>query len=343
MTTHANDDLRIEREDHPTPRLSAQPAVDESWAREALFDLARQGLIEQRRARRWRVFFRLMSLLLFTGLLALLFTDKNWDSGTTESVKEPSAAIIEVHGVIAAGQEASAQNLIPVLERAFKNPQIKGVILRMNSPGGSPVQAGEIYDAILRLRKEYPSKPIYAVVEDLCASGGYYIAAATDKIYANQASLVGSIGVRMDGFGFVGAMQKLGIESRLLTSGANKAMLDPFTPQNPQQVAFMQNLLDEVHQQFITAVKNGRGDRLANNSDLFSGLIYTGADAQKLGLIDGIASVRQVVRDQLHLKNEVDFTPKKSPFEELLSQTSTEFTHQFATLWADQLGPKLMP
>ncbi len=343
MTTPPHDDLRIDQEDRPTPSPAAARVSDDSWARDALLDLARQGLIEQRRARRWRVFFRLMSFSIALALIALLFFKNDWSSDSASAVTEPSAAIIEVHGVIAAGQEASAQNLIPALERAFKNPHIKGVILRMNTPGGSPVQAGEIYDAILRLRKEYPSKPIYAVAEDLCASGGYYIAAAADKIYANQASLVGSIGVRMDGFGFVDAMKKLGIESRLLTSGANKSMLDPFTPENPQQVAFMQNLLDEVHQQFITAVKNGRGDRLANNPDIFSGLIYTGTDAQKLGLIDGLASVRQVVRDELHVKKEVDFTPKKSTFEELLSQTATEFNHQFATLWADQLGPKLIP
>ncbi|WP_407276634.1 S49 family peptidase [Halothiobacillus sp. DCM-1] len=342
MTRSPNDDLRIEPDDQPVPHTPARGS-DESWARDALLDLARQGLIEQRRARRWRIFFRLMSLLIAVSVITLLFAKGGFDTGTGESIREPSAAIIDVHGVIAAGQEASAENLIPALERAFKNPQIKGVILRMNTPGGSPVQAGEIYDAIQRLRKEYPSKPLYAVAEDLCASGGYYIAAAADKIYANQASLVGSIGVRMDGFGFVDAMKKLGIESRLLTAGANKAMLDPFTPQNPQQVAFMQNLLDEVHTQFITAVKNGRGDRLSNDPSIFSGLIYTGTDAQKLGLIDGLASVRQVVRDQLHVKNEVDFTPKKSPFETLLSETATEFSQQFATLWSDQLGPKLLP
>lgn len=213
----------------------------------------------------------------------------------------------------------------------------------MNTPGGSPVQAGQIYDAIMRLRKEYPAKPIYAVTEDICASGGYYIAAATDKIYADKASLVGSIGVRMDGFGFVGIMQKLGIESRIMTSGANKAMLDPFTPENPTQVQYMQHLLDSVHQQFIDAVKKGRGNRLKDDPSLFSGLIYTGAEAAQNGLVDGLGTVRSVIHDQFRLTREVDLTPNKSPLDRLLSRTSTELSQSLMGLWAEQSAPKLLP
>lgn len=343
-----NDDLRIEPDLRAATEAKAQPAAtsaasDEAWAREALLDLARQGLKEQRAARRWRIFFRLISLVLIIWVVAWITLNGDLDEHKEMVVKEPSAGIIDVSGVIAAGQEASADEIIPVLEKAFKNKQIKGIVLRMNTPGGSPVQSGEIYDAIMRLRTKYPTKPIYAVVEDVCASGGYYIAAAADKIYANQASLVGSIGVRMDAFGFVGAMQKLGIESRLITSGANKAMLDPFSPENPTQKQYMQNLLDQVHQQFIDAVKKGRGKRLSNDPDLFSGLIYTGAQAQKNGLIDGLGTVRSVVRDELHLKNEVNLTPSKSPFEELLGKTSTQISQSLTSLWAANLGPKLLP
>jgi protease-4 len=341
------DDLRIEPNLGGSAAAPSQAPHAESshdnWAREALIDLARQGLIEQRRARRWRLFFRLLSFALVIIFMGWIFLQGDLDDSQALHVTEPTAAIIDVSGVIAAGQDASAEELIPLLERAFKTPQIKGIVLRMNTPGGSPVQSGEIYDAIMRLRKAYPAKPIYAVVDDICASGGYYIAAATDKIYANQASLVGSIGVRMDGFGFVDAMHKLGIESRLLTSGANKAMLDPFTPENPNQVQYMQNLLDAVHQQFIDAVKQGRGDRLSHDPDLFSGLIYTGAQATQNGLIDGLGSVRSVIREQMHLEHEINLTPKKSPFEQLLGKTSTQISQSLASAWSSQLGLKLLP
>ncbi len=343
------DDMRIEPNLGSAPSASshASHAHDapnsDSWARDALIDLARQGLIEQRRARRWRLFFRLISFALLIGFFGWLVFNGDLDDSQSLNLSHPTAAIIDVTGVIAAGQDASADELIPLLERAFKAPQIKGIVLRMNTPGGSPVQSGEVYDAIMRLRKAYPAKPIYAVVEDICASGGYYIAAATDKIYANQASLVGSIGVRMDGFGFVDAMNKLGIQSRLLTSGANKAMLDPFTPENPTQVQYMQTLLDQVHQQFIDAVKQGRGNRLADDPNLFSGLIYTGAQAQKNGLIDGLSTVRSVIRDQMHLEHEIDLTPQKTPFEQLLGATSTQMSQSLTSLWSSNLGPKLLP
>ncbi|HUX81608.1 MAG TPA: S49 family peptidase [Halothiobacillus sp.] len=343
------DDLRIEPLDGHAPTGSAKPGPntqtqhDDRWARDALLDLAREGLMERRRARRWQMFFRLLGFGIVIWVIAAFTLKVDHAGSGALNLKQPTAAIIDIRGIIAAGQDASAEKLIPILEKAFKAPQIKGIVLRMNTPGGSPVQAGQIFDAIMRLRKEYPAKPIYAVTEDICASGGYYIAAAADKIYADKASLVGSIGVRMDGFGFVGAMHTLGIESRLLTSGANKAMLDPFTPENPAQVQYMQKLLDAVHQQFIDAVKQGRGNRLANDPDLFSGLIYTGDQAVKNGLVDGLGTVRSVVHDQFRLQHEVDLTPHKSPLDRLLSQTATEFGHSLMGLWASQIGPKLLP
>lgn len=350
-SNRTTDDLRIEPKDDHAPTQSPQPEsetrtqqADEAWARDALLDLAREGLLERRRARRWQMFFRLIGLGILIWVIALFtFQVDHGESGALGSLKQPTAAVIDVHGIIAPGQEASAEKLIPILEKAFKAPQIKGIVLRMNTPGGSPVQAGQIYDAIMRLRQAYPAKPIYAVTEDICASGGYYIAAATDKIYADKASLVGSIGVRMDGFGFVDAMHKLGIESRLITSGANKAMLDPFTPENPAQVQYMQKLLDTVHQQFIDAVKKGRGNRLANDPDLFSGLIYTGDQAVKNGLVDGLGTVNSVVHDQFRLEHEVDLTPRKNALDRLLSQTAIEFGHSLMGLWTDQIGPKLLP
>lgn len=354
-STRHPDDLRIEPRSETEHTVGSKPGSetrgsqgsfggqDEAWARDALLDLAREGLMEQRRARRWRIVFRLLGLGILIWVIALFTLKVDHSQSGALDLSAPTAAIIDVRGIIAAGQDASAENLIPLLEKAFKTPQIKGIVLRMNTPGGSPVQAGQIYDAIMRLRKEYPAKPIYAVTEDICASGGYYIAAATDKIYADKASLVGSIGVRMDGFGFVGVMQKLGIESRLMTSGANKAMLDPFTPENPTQVQYMQHLLDAVHQQFIDAVKKGRGNRLKDDPNLFSGLIYTGAEAAQNGLVDGLGTVRSVIHDQFRLTREVDLTPNKSPLDRLLSRTSTELSQSLMGLWAEQSAPKLLP
>lgn len=298
------------------------PQVD-NWAREALLDLARAGLIEQRRARRWRLFFRLISLGILVWLVIVFSMEfKSVEDGKL-ALNQPTAAVIDVSGVIAAGNEASADALNPILEKAFKNNNIKGVVLRMNSPGGSPVQAGRIYDEITRLRKQYPKKPIYAVTEDICASGCYYIASAVDKIYADKASIVGSIGVRMDGFGFVDTMKKLGVERRLLTAGANKAMFDPFSPENPQQVAYLQSMLDRIHQQFIDAVKEGRGKRLKITPEIFSGLVYTGDQAVQNGLVDGLGSVRSVIHDQLKLKRQIDLTPKRGVLHQLIGESAS--------------------
>jgi len=316
----------------------ATPQVDH-WAREALLDLARAGLIEQRRARRWRLFFRLISLGILVWLVVLFSMKIRTAEDGKLGLSQPTAAIIDVSGVIAAGNEASADVLNPILEKAFKSRNIKGIVLRMNSPGGSPVQAGRIYDEITRLRKKYPKKPIYAVTEDICASGCYYIASAVDKIYADKASIVGSIGVRMDGFGFVDTMKKLGVERRLLTAGANKAMFDPFSPENPQQVAYLQDMLDRIHQQFIDAVKQGRGKRLKVTPEIFSGLVYTGDQAVQNGLVDDLGSVRSVIRDQLKIKRQINLTPKRGVLHELIGESASAVAGA-VTEAADNLSTK---
>jgi len=229
-----------------------------SWEREVVTQLAESSLREQRRARRWGIFFKALTFAYIGGIL-FMFGDA---SLTKVNINEKHTALIELNGVIADNELASADNIVTALRDAFDNENSAGVILRINSPGGSPVQSGYIYDEILRLREDNPDTPLYAVVTDICASGGYYIASAADKIYADKASIVGSIGVRMDNFGFVDAIDKLGIERRTLTAGENKALLDPFLPENEKAKAHMQTMLSEIHQQFIDAVKPGRGDRL---------------------------------------------------------------------------------
>src|SRR5688500_8506261 len=243
-----------------------------NWERQAIERIALAGLIEQRRARRWGIFFK---LLIFSYLFALLFIGMGWigkkDAGTGKHT-----ALVEINGVISHISLASADNVTAGLQDAFKDKRTHGVILRINSPGGSPVQAGHINEEIRRLRTKYPDIPLYAVVEDIGASGGYYIAVAADRIYVDKASIVGSIGVLMDGFGFTGAMEKLGVERRLMTAGENKAILDPFSPQKPEEREFAQKMLNEIHQQFITVVREGRGERLKQDPKIFTGLFWTG-------------------------------------------------------------------
>src|SRR5690606_26896949 len=269
---------------------------DERWTRRLLEKLAAESLVERRRARRWSIFFRLAYLLVLValGLLALGIVGR---SGL--GVAGSHAAVIDMRGTIEEGGSNSAERINDALLAAFQASAAQGVILRINSPGGSPVQAGQIYDEIRRLRARYPDKPLYAVIEDVGASGGYYVAAAADRIYADKASLVGSIGVLMDGFGFTGAMDKLGIERRLLTAGANKGFLDPFSPQDETARLHAQRLLDVIHQQFVTAVREGRGERLRDQPELFTGLVWTGTRAVELGLVDAMGTVRSVARDEL--------------------------------------------
>lgn len=272
---------------------------------------------EQRKSRRWGVFFKLLT---FGYLFALLYLIQFPGAGSLNATAGRHTALIEVTGPIAAEELASADNIVGSLQKAFKEPDAVAIILRINSPGGSPVQAGYIYDEIKRLRGEYPDKKVYAVISDIGASGAYYIAAAADRIYANRASLVGSIGVVSGGFGFTGIMDKLGIERRLYTAGANKAFLDPFSPEEQQDVAFWQQVLETTHKQFIEKVREGRGDRLADDDRLFSGLVWTGEQALELGLVDGLGSSAHVARQVVGEEELVDYSRHQSSFRDLVDQ-----------------------
>jgi len=283
--------------------------MEDNWERRVLERLATDGLREQRRARRWGIFFKLLAFgLLFFVLFAALGA---W-TGSERLCLDKCTAMVEIQGEIDATSRASADNVIAGLQAAFKNKGTQGVVLKINSPGGSPVQAGEINDEIRRLRGKYPDTPIYAVVEEICASGAYYVAVAADKIYVDKASLVGSIGVIMDGFGFVGALDKLGIERRALTAGENKAFLDPFLPLSAKQKEYAQQMLGDIHQQFVAVVRAGRGSRIKDSPELFSGLVWNGKRSIELGLTDALGSVRSVARDVVKAEDIVDFTVQEN-------------------------------
>lgn len=279
------------------------PNNDAAWERKILEKLAFAALDEQKARRRWGIFFKGLG---FVYLLVVLIAVVDWGSGAEHQVRH--TAMVNMNGVIEAKGEASAENLVTALNAAFEEKNVAGVILRINSPGGSPVQAGIVNDEIRRLRGKHPDKPLYAVVEDMCASGGYYVAAAADNIYVNKASIVGSIGVLMDGFGFTGTMDKAGVERRLLTAGENKGFLDPFSPQAPQHRAHAQLLLDDIHKQFIDVVKTGRGKRLKETPEMFSGLMWTGAQSIQLGLADDYGSVDSVARDVIKAEKVLDYS-----------------------------------
>lgn len=280
------------------------PPANGDWQRQAIEKLAFSAIKEQRRARHWGIFFKSLT---FIYLFILLFYALDW-VGEGADASLTHTALIDIHGVIGDEFEVNADDVIESLQSAFENKRTKGVILRINSPGGSPVQAGLINDEIKRLRKLYPNTPVYAVVEDICASGGYYIAVAADRIYVDKASIVGSIGVLMDGFGFTGAMEKLGIERRLMTAGENKAILDPFSPLKPEEKEFAQQMLNQIHQQFINVVRDGRGERLKDDPKIFSGLFWTGETSVDLGLADALGSTGFVAREVIKEDNIVDFT-----------------------------------
>lgn len=287
---------------------------DPNWERQLLEKLLVTALRDQRKSRNWSIFFRIAMLTWLFLVLAVLF---GWRSGGADGEGSgkhggPHTALVELNGVIAAGKEASADHINEGLRNAFKDKNTRGVILRINSPGGSPVQAGQINDEIRRQRTLHPNIPLYVVVDDICASGGYYVAVAADKIYVDKASLVGSIGVLMDGFGFTGVMDKLGVERRLLTAGANKGFLDPFSPQNPEQTAYAKAMLAQIHSQFIEVVKTGRGKRLKETPDMFSGLIWSGDKSIENGLADAYGNADMVARDVIKAEEIVDFTPHEN-------------------------------
>ena len=290
-----------------TPR---QTAADEpNWERAALERIALAAVNEQRAARRWRIFFR----FLFLGVLIVVawaVLDFSGEKVATSSGRH--TALVTLDGEISSDTNANAEDIDAALASAFDDAGTAGVVLRCNSPGGSPVQAGIIYREIRRLRAKYPSIPLYVVVSDMCASGGYYAAAAADKIYVDKASIVGSIGVLMDGFGFTGLMDKLGIQRRMRTSGENKGFYDPFSPDTPKMDEHAQKMLDEIHAQFIDAVKQGRGKRLQESPDIFSGLFWTGEKSVELGLADGFGDTDYVAREIIKAPDVVDYTVKES-------------------------------
>jgi protease IV len=294
------------------------------WEREIVEKLAFATITEQRRARRWGIFFK---LLMFGYLLAILgvamypkFKQEIGGSGKNHT------AVVDLVGMIAEDQNANAESIIDSLRNAAKDKNTKGIIIHANSPGGSPVQSAYVYDEIKKIKKEHPDLPIHAVVSDICASGCYYIVSATDKIFASPASLIGSIGVIMESFGFVETMQKLGVERRLLTAGEHKALLDPFSPSKPDEHQYMQGLINQVHQQFINAVKSGRGKRLKETPDMFSGLVWTGEESVKLGIIDAMGTQDSVAKEVIGAETLVDFTQQERLVDRIAGKLGASFS-----------------
>src|SRR5689334_11756820 len=283
-------------------------STDPNWERELVTKLAHDALIEQRRRRRWGIFFKLLTFAYITFVLLVMV---DWSSRADLAGGKKHTALVELNGIIAPGTDGSAERITTALQAAFKDKATQGVIMRINSPGGSPVQAQTIYDEMRRLRKKYPDIPLYAVVEDICASGGYFVAVGADRIYVTKSSIVGSVGVLMNGFGFTGLMDKLGVERRLLTAGENKGMLDPFSPLSAKDKDYAQKLIDDVHQQFIAVVREGRGKRLKETPDMFSGLIWTGDKSVELGLADGFGTLESVARDVIKAEDIIDYTQKE--------------------------------
>lgn len=297
---------------------------DNNKAVNALKEIALEGIKEQRRARRWGIFFKLALLSYF--LIFIIAMSSDLSDSVTDSDADEITAVVDITGVIMDGAEASAEFVNASLQKAFEDERTKGVLIRINSPGGSPVQAGYINDEIYRLKTKYPDIPVYAVVSDVCASGGYYIAVAADEIYVDKASIVGSIGVRMDAFGFVGAMEKLGVERRLITAGEHKGILDPFKPIDEAEVQHLETMLAHTHTQFKNVVKEGRGKRLSDNPDIFTGLFWTGEDAITLGLADKLGSDTYVAREVIKAEEQVNFTAEKDVLERLADSISTSIS-----------------
>ena len=294
---------------------------EKNWERQALEHLLLENLKESRKARRWKTILRVLFLILIVGFI-LQVLDLRPFGGTFGA--ERHTAMVSIEGEISSNAIANALDVGSALQAAFENDNSVGVILRINSPGGSPVQSGIINDEIRRLRALYPNKPLHVVVEDICASGGYYIAVAGDQILVDKASIVGSIGVVMDSFGFTGLMDKLGISRRMITAGSNKGMLDPFSKEDPKQVEMVQTMLNEIHQQFITVVKEGRGDRLKENPEIFSGRVWSGEQAVKMGLADGFGTVDTVARDVFKAPNILDYTMKENFAERVAKRFGAE-------------------
>jgi len=316
-------------------RTTNQDNTPPTWERDLIHKLATASLKEQRSARRWGIFFKLAVLVYFLSILALYLPA---DIRVPHSAKGHTAQVA-IRGMIVEGNDASADQVISGLQAAFKDKNTKGVMLVIDSPGGSPVQAGYINDEIVRLRGKYPKIPLYAVITDICASGGYYVAAAADRIYADKSSLVGSIGVLINGFGFVGAMEKIGVERRLQTAGKHKGLLDPFSQQDPEEVSHLQSVLDELHQQFIAVIKKGRGDRLKGEDEtLFNGLVWSGKEAVRLGLVDALGSSSFVAREVIGAEEIVDFTWKRDYLERFAERLGDTMGAAMGGMLSTRLG-----
>lgn len=314
-----------------TPASPSAEGRSPRWERDLLERLAFAAITEQRRARRWSISFKLF----FAAYLALIMVIAQWDSWSDKVLtKNHHTALVDMEGVISADSPANADNVISGLRRAFENKSTQGVVLRVNSPGGSPVQAGYINDEIKRLRAKHPQIPVYAVIGDMCASGCYYVVVAADKIYADKASVVGSIGVLMDGFGFVDVMKKVGVERRLITAGEHKGFLDPFGPVKPTEAKHVQQLLDEIHRQFIETVRQGRGKSLKVTKDMFSGLFWTGEEAIKMGLVDSLGGASYVAREVIGAEEIVNYTHREKALD--------RFARRFGASMAQMLSTELL-
>ena len=309
-----------------------EPKQGENWERELLERLSTASLNEQRRARRWGIFFKLLVIGYLFALVILATQDT--EMADVSAKGEEHVAMVEVKGLISDATKANADNIIEGLRDAFDNENVKAVVLRINSPGGSPVQSDYVFREIKRLRAKHEEIPVYAVITDVGASGAYYIASAADNIYVNPSSIVGSIGVLMNGFGFTEAMEKMGVERRLLTAGESKGMMDPFTPLNDDEVKHVKGLLNDIHQHFIDAVKEGRGERLTENPQLFSGMFWTGAQSIELGLSDAIGDVDYVAREVVEIEEVVDYTPKPDFLKRFADRVGTSM----ANVLSDRMG-----
>jgi protease-4 len=316
--------LRFRKQTEPMP----DPG-EEGWERALVNRVVLDHIQEQKHSRRWGIFFKLLIFAYLIALLVALWPDNLIDQVTAD---EEHTALVEVKGIIASTTNASADRIITALRKAYEDEKTKGIILRINSPGGSPVQAGYINDEVRRLRKKHPDIPVYAVASDLCASGGYYVAVAADEIYVDKASLVGSIGLRIDAFGFVEALQELGIERRLLTAGRNKGILDPFSPLQEEQRAFLQGVLDKLHRQFIDVVRKGRGERLKGGQEIFSGLFWSGEESVALGLADGIGSSGYVARELIGAEKIVEFKAKHDLLDRLADRLGASIAESLLSL-----------
>jgi protease-4 len=303
---------------------------EHGWERAVIEKLVLATVTEQTRARRWGIFFKSLIFVYLFVIFGVAMAPQIKQGLGVES--KYHTAVIDVVGMIAEDKQANAENIIESLRTAVKDKYTKGIILHANSPGGSPVQSSYVYEEIRKTKKEHPDLPIYSVVSDMCASGCYYIASASDKIFVNHSSLIGSIGVLMDGFGFVESMEKLGIERRLLTAGDHKALLDPFSPPREDETLYMQGLLNQVHQQFIEAVKAGRGDRLKEIPELFSGLVWTGEEGVKLGVADGFGNEDYVAKEIIGAESLVDFTRQEQLLDRIAGKLGSAFGHSIGSI-----------